>query len=76
MQLVSDVTNEPTVLAEVHAARETAAREGTVEADRERVELELAFERYVDAIYQAVQGSAPEGEDHAAATGIAAAVGC
>jgi hypothetical protein len=57
-------------LAEVQAARETAARDGTVEANRERVELELAFEKYVGDIYQAAQGSAPEGEEHAVATPV------
>jgi hypothetical protein len=38
------------------AAREHAAREGTVAAARERVEAELTFETYVDALYEAVLG--------------------
>jgi hypothetical protein len=40
----------------VLAAREHAARDGTVAAARERVEAELAFETYVDALYEAVVG--------------------
>ena len=33
-------------------ARATAAKEGTVEANREKVEAELAFEKYVDELYK------------------------
>jgi hypothetical protein len=33
-------------------ARAVAAKEGTVEANRERVEAELAFEKYVDELYK------------------------
>jgi hypothetical protein len=42
----------------VLAAREHAAREGTVAAARERVEAELAFETFVDALYEAAMGHA------------------
>jgi hypothetical protein len=38
------------------AAREHAAREGTVAAARERLEAELAFETYIDALYEAAAG--------------------
>jgi hypothetical protein len=37
--------------AEVEEARQHAEEEPSVVADRERVERELAFEQYVDAIY-------------------------
>lgn len=47
-------------------ARERAAREGTVEADRERAEAELLYEIYVHEIYLAAAGPAPHGEAGAA----------
>lgn len=37
-------------------ARELAAKEGTVEANRERVEAELIFEKYIYGLHQAAQG--------------------
>lgn len=43
--------------AEVEEARQHAEEEPSVAADRERVERELAFEQYVDAIYQAGAGT-------------------
>jgi hypothetical protein len=41
--------------AELEAARQHATREPSLAADRARVESELAFEQYVDAIYTATQ---------------------
>ena len=46
----------------VVVAREHAAKEKTVEAERERVEAELAFEKYVFALSQAALGAAPHVE--------------
>lgn len=43
-------------------ARERAAHEGTVAAARERAEAELAFEKYVDTLYQAAVGQAAHEE--------------
>lgn len=43
-------------------AREREAREGTVEAARERVEAELLFEKYVYGIAQAASGAAGHSE--------------
>lgn len=40
----------------VQEAREEAAHAGTVAANRERVEAELIFEKYVDDLYRAAQG--------------------
>lgn len=40
----------------VQAARELAAKEGTVEANRERVEAELIFEKYIYGLHQAALG--------------------
>ncbi|HWI52927.1 MAG TPA: DUF6448 family protein [Symbiobacteriaceae bacterium] len=42
-------------------AREKAAHEGTVAADRERAEAELLYEIYIHGIYQAAAGPAPHG---------------
>jgi hypothetical protein len=42
----------------VQEARELAAREGTVAANRERVEAELGFETYVYQLHLAAQGAA------------------
>jgi hypothetical protein len=42
-------------------ARAHAARDGTVEANRERVEAELAFEKYVEDAYHALQGLTADG---------------
>lgn len=42
----------------VQEARELAAREGTVAANRERVEAELGFETYVYQLHLATQGAA------------------
>jgi hypothetical protein len=47
-------------------ARERAAREGTVAADRERAEAELLFEKYVEELYQAALGGAQHVEPAAA----------
>lgn len=49
----------------VVAARERAAHEGTVPAARERAEAELAFETYVDQVYQAALGRADHGGEAA-----------
>jgi hypothetical protein len=46
----------------VVAARQRAAQEGGVPANRARAEAELAFEQYVDGVYQAALGRA----DHSA----------
>lgn len=43
-------------------ARERAAEEGTVEANRERVAAELAFEQYVFQVHQAALGAVAHGE--------------
>lgn len=40
----------------VQEARELAAKEGTVEANRERVEAELIFEKYIYGLHQAALG--------------------
>jgi hypothetical protein len=53
----------------VVAARERAAHEGTVMAARERVEAELAFETYVDQVYQAALGRADHDGEAAAQPG-------
>jgi hypothetical protein len=42
-------------------ARAHAAQEGTVAAHRERVEAELAFEKYVEDAYHALQGLTADG---------------
>lgn len=42
--------------AAVQEARTAAAKEGTVEVHRERVEAELLFEKYVDELYKAATG--------------------
>lgn len=47
----------------VQEARELAAREGTVAANRERVEAELGFENYVYALHLAAEGSAAHAAD-------------
>lgn len=49
----------------VVVARERAAHSGTVEAARERAEAELAFETYVDAVYQAAVGRSAHGPEPA-----------
>lgn len=55
--------------AQVEEARQHAEEAPSVAAERERVESELAFEQYVDAIYQAMQGQPTTGEgSHAAAS--------
>jgi uncharacterized protein DUF6448 len=46
----------------VVAARQHAAKQKTVAAERERVEAELAFEKYVFALAQAAQGHAAHTE--------------
>jgi hypothetical protein len=46
----------------VHEAREHAAGEKSVAAERERVEAELGFETYVYAIYTAAAGQAAHAE--------------
>lgn len=46
----------------VVAARQRAAKEKTVAAERERVEAELAFEKYVFALSEAAQGHTPHAE--------------
>ena len=46
----------------VVAARQHAAKEKTVAAEREQVEAELAFEKYVFALSQAAQGATPHAE--------------
>ncbi len=51
----------------VVASRENAAREGTVESDRERAEAELLFEKYVDGLYKTAQGTSVAGEGAAPA---------
>ncbi len=45
----------------VEAAREHAAAEGTVEANRERVEAELLFEKYIYALHLSI--TAPVGHE-------------
>ncbi|MEN9938915.1 MAG: hypothetical protein RLZZ387_5494 [Chloroflexota bacterium] len=50
----------------VAEARQHAATEKTVAAERERVEAELAFEKYVFALSQAAEGSATHAEGGAA----------
>ena len=64
------------VRAELHekyqavvAARERAAHEGTVSAARERAEAELAFETYIDQVYQAALGRADHNGEAAAQPG-------
>ncbi len=60
-----DQTVKEGVAARYHAveeARETAAREGTVEANREKAEAELLFEKYVHGLYEAARGTAIHGE--------------
>lgn len=51
----------------VQAARTQAAEEDTVEAQRERVEVELTFEKYVYEIYNAALGQTLHAEGHSAA---------
>lgn len=51
----------------VQAARAQAAEEDTVEAQRERVEAELIFEKYVYEIYNAASGQTLHTEGHGAA---------
>lgn len=46
----------------VQEARELAAKEGTVEANRERVEAELIFEKYIYGLHQAALGLAIHAE--------------
>ena len=53
----------------VAAARGRAADEGTVAAAREQAEAELAFEQYVDKVYQATIGQEMHGQETAAQTG-------
>jgi hypothetical protein len=53
----------------VVAARERAAHEGIVTAARERAEAELAFETYVDRVYQAALGRADHDGEAAALPG-------
>jgi hypothetical protein len=55
--------------AAVLEAREKAAKEGTVEADRERAEAELLFEIYVHTVYQAVTGELQQAEGGGGAAG-------
>ena len=54
----------------VAAARQHAAKEKTVAAERERVEAELAFEKYVFAVSQAAQGATPHVEGATASHGV------
>ena len=65
-----------TRFARIEQARKDAAKLGTVEADRERVEAELGFEVYVHGLHAAAEGTDPhaEGEAVAAAEGKAQAV--
>ena len=51
----------------VVAARELAADEGTVEANRERAEAELLFEKYVFGLYETASGATVQGEGSQAA---------
>ncbi|HEY5913016.1 MAG TPA: DUF6448 family protein [Verrucomicrobiae bacterium] len=51
--------------AAVVAAREEAAKLGTVEAQRERVEAELVFEKYVYELWTTISAAAPHAEGHA-----------
>ncbi len=43
-------------------AREAAAKEGTVAANRERAEAELLFEKYVYGLYETASGASVAGE--------------
>lgn len=49
-------------LAAVEQARQHAKENGTVEANREKVEAELGFEIYVYQLYLAASGEAPHAE--------------
>ncbi|HYF91302.1 MAG TPA: DUF6448 family protein [Symbiobacteriaceae bacterium] len=65
VEAVLDETIAKGLAAKYHAvleARERAATQGTVEADRERVEAELLYQIYVHEIYLAAAGAAPHGE--------------
>lgn len=57
----------------IETARAEAAAAGTVAANRERVEAELGFEKYVYDLYQMISGGAPgsDGPVEAAAAGHA-----
>lgn len=57
----------------VQAARKNATRLGTVEAQRERAEAELIFEKYVLELYTAATGAAVHAEGAATAGHAAAA---
>ncbi len=46
----------------VKTARQKAAREGTLEAQRERAEAELIFEKYVFELYTAITAASPHSE--------------
>ncbi|MGE5618853.1 MAG: DUF6448 family protein [Sphingomonadaceae bacterium] len=46
----------------VAEARELAAKEGSVAANREKVEAELLFQKYVLALFEAAEGNAVHGE--------------
>ncbi len=43
-------------------ARELATKVGTIDADRERVEAELLFEKYVYGLYETARGATIGGE--------------
>jgi hypothetical protein len=58
--------------AAVHETREHAAATQTVAAERERVEAELGFEKYVYAIYTAAAGAGAHASGETAATPVAA----
>lgn len=53
----------------VQEARELAAKEGTVEANREQVEAELSFENYIYALQEAALGQTLHVEGQAQAGG-------
>lgn len=59
----------------VEEAREMAAREGTVEANREKAEAELIFQKYVLGLYEAALGTTVHNEGAPAEGGNAHAEG-
>lgn len=56
----------------VKEARDRVTREGTVEAQRERAEAELIFEKYVFELYSVITAEAPHAEGAASAADQAA----